>query len=52
MARKCIAISYDTVVDSEGRLPLLYPMSEIAGRVAIQVGASLLQANNGGREFF
>ncbi|MDP1835197.1 MAG: alanine dehydrogenase [Chlamydiales bacterium] len=49
IARKCIAISYDTVTDSEGRLPLLYPMSEIAGRVAIQVGATLLQANNGGR---
>ncbi len=45
---KVIGISYDTVTDSEGRLPLLTPMSEIAGRAAIQIGATALQMNNGG----
>ncbi|MBA3603528.1 MAG: alanine dehydrogenase [Parachlamydiaceae bacterium] len=45
---KCVAIAYETVTDREGRLPLLVPMSEIAGRIAIQVGATSLQMNNGG----
>ncbi len=49
IARKCIGIAGDTVTDQEGRLPILTPMSEIAGRVAIQVGATALQMNNGGR---
>lgn len=49
IACKCIGISCDTVTDAEGRLPILTPMSEIAGRVAIQVGATALQMNNGGR---
>lgn len=43
------AIAYETVTDSRGRLPLLEPMSEIAGRLSIQVGANYLQLNNGGR---
>lgn len=43
-----IAIAYETVTDAVGRLPLLIPMSEIAGRIAIQVGATCLQMNNGG----
>ncbi|MCE2981949.1 MAG: alanine dehydrogenase [Parachlamydia sp.] len=47
--KKCIAIAYETVVDAAGRLPLLVPMSEIAGRIAIQVGATSLQLNHGGR---
>ncbi|MFI5343949.1 MAG: alanine dehydrogenase [Chlamydiales bacterium] len=47
--RKVVAIAYDTVTDAQGRLPLLVPMSEIAGRMSIQVGANCLQLNNGGR---
>lgn len=46
---KVVAIAYETVIDSHGRLPLLVPMSEIAGRIAIQVGATSLQLNHGGR---
>lgn len=46
---KCVAIAYETVTDAQGRLPLLVPMSEIAGRIAIQVGATTLQMNNGGK---
>jgi len=45
----CVAIAYETVTDDEGRLPLLEPMSEIAGRIAIQVGAKSLQMNVGGK---
>ncbi|ALG74170.1 alanine dehydrogenase [Azospirillum thiophilum] len=44
----CTAIAYETVTDQTGRLPLLAPMSEIAGRMAIQVGAVALQKSNGG----
>lgn len=47
--KKVVGIAYETVTDAHGRLPLLVPMSEIAGRIAIQVGASLLQLNNGGK---
>lgn len=46
---KCVAIAYETVTDTKGRLPLLLPMSEIAGRLSIQVGATALQMNHGGR---
>lgn len=46
---KAIAIAYETVTDQQGRLPLLVPMSEMAGRLAIQVGATSLQLNHGGR---
>jgi len=46
---KCIAIAYETVQLENGTLPLLAPMSAIAGRMSIQVGAYLLQkSNNGG----
>jgi len=41
------AIAYETVQSEEGRLPLLAPMSCIAGRIATQIGASLLQKENG-----
>ncbi len=44
-----VAIAYETVTDHEGRLPLLTPMSEIAGRIAIQAGATALQIANGGK---
>lgn len=46
---KVIAIAYETVTDSKGNLPLLTPMSEIAGRLSIQVGATALQLNYGGK---
>ena len=46
---KVVAIAYETVTDAEGRLPLLTPMSEIAGRIAIQAGATALQIANGGK---
>jgi alanine dehydrogenase len=49
LERKIIAIAYETVTDKQGRLPLLVPMSEIAGRIAIQAGATALQMANGGR---
>lgn len=44
-----VAIAYETVTDRLGRLPLLVPMSEIAGRISIQVGATTLQLNSGGK---
>lgn len=47
--QKVVAIAYETVTDPQGRLPLLIPMSEIAGRIAIQVGATTLQLNNSGK---
>ncbi len=43
------AIAYETVVGPNGGLPLLMPMSEVAGRMSIQVGAYCLQRANGGR---
>ena len=45
----CIAIAYETVTDEKGHLPLLRPMSEVAGRLSVQVGASLLQKPYGGK---
>ena len=42
-------IAYETVTDRDGRLPLLKPMSEVAGRMAIQVGAHFLEKAQGGR---
>ena len=45
----CVAIAYETVEDEWRRLPLLIPMSEIAGRVAVQAGATALQMAYGGR---
>jgi alanine dehydrogenase len=47
--KKVVAIAYETVVDFNGNLPLLIPMSEIAGRISIQVGAIALQMNEGGK---
>jgi alanine dehydrogenase len=43
------AIAYETVTALDGSLPLLTPMSEVAGRMSVQVGATLLQKANGGR---
>lgn len=45
----CIALAYETVTDSFGGLPLLAPMSEVAGRMAIQAGAHALELDQGGR---
>ncbi|MBW2452415.1 MAG: alanine dehydrogenase [Deltaproteobacteria bacterium] len=45
----CTAIAYETVRTADGSLPLLLPMSEIAGRMATQVGAFYLQKENGGK---
>lgn len=47
--RNVSAIAYETVEDHDGGLPLLQPMSLIAGRMATQVGANLLQKEHGGR---
>ncbi|MBI3001415.1 MAG: alanine dehydrogenase [Deltaproteobacteria bacterium] len=47
--RKVTAVAYETIQLEDGSLPLLTPMSEVAGRLALQVGAWCLQAENGGR---
>ncbi len=44
----CIAIAYETITDVYGRLPILTPMSEIAGRMSIQVGMHHLEKAQGG----
>ncbi|MFV0302117.1 MAG: alanine dehydrogenase [Paracoccus sp. (in: a-proteobacteria)] len=49
LASGVTAIAYETVTDAAGGLPLLAPMSEVAGRLAPQVGAWALQKANGGR---
>jgi alanine dehydrogenase len=49
LENKTTSIAYETVQESDGSLPLLAPMSEIAGRIATQVGAFYLQRPNGGR---
>lgn len=49
LAAGTTAVAYETVQTADGRLPLLMPMSEVAGRMATQVGAAYLQRNNGGR---
>ena len=46
---KVTGIAYETVEESNGSLPLLTPMSEVAGRMAVQLGAQYLEKNNGGR---
>lgn len=43
------AIAYETIRERDGSLPLLTPMSEVAGRMAVQIGAQYLEAPNGGR---
>jgi alanine dehydrogenase len=49
MASGVIAIAYETVTSPQGTLPLLMPMSEVAGRMAPHVGARCLEKENGGR---
>ena len=48
LKRKVTAIAYETLQLDDGSLPLLAPMSEVAGRLAVQVGAWCLEAQNGG----
>ncbi len=48
LEQKVTGIAYETVTSAEGGLPLLTPMSEVAGRIAIQAGATALQMANGG----
>ncbi|MEM7458504.1 MAG: alanine dehydrogenase [Pseudomonadota bacterium] len=49
IASGAVCIAYETVTSDDGDLPLLKPMSQVAGRLAIQVGAAALQKNAGGR---
>jgi alanine dehydrogenase len=49
MASGCTAIAYETVTNARGGLPLLAPMSEVAGRMSIQAGAHCLEIAQGGR---
>lgn len=49
VAKKCTALAYETVQTPDRRLPLLAPMSEVAGRLSTQVGADALLAPAGGR---
>jgi alanine dehydrogenase len=49
LASAVTGVAYETVTDRHGALPLLAPMSEVAGRMSIQVGAHLLESHNGGR---
>jgi len=49
MQSKCVAIAYETVELLNGSLPLLQPMSEVAGRMSIQASAHFLEMSQGGR---
>jgi alanine dehydrogenase len=46
---KVSGVAYETIVERDGSLPLLTPMSEVAGRMSVQVGAQYLERPNGGR---
>jgi alanine dehydrogenase len=49
LASKVNGVAYETILESDNSLPLLTPMSEVAGRMAVQVGAQYLEKPNGGR---
>jgi len=49
LGAKVNSIGYETILEADGSLPLLTPMSEVAGRMSIQVGAQYLERPNGGR---
>jgi alanine dehydrogenase len=49
LKRKIAAVAYETIQTDDGQLPLLKPMSEVAGRMAVQVGALHLQKEHGGK---
>ena len=48
IASKATFIAYESITDKEGRLPLLVPMSQIAGRLSVQIGAELLLKHHNG----
>jgi len=49
LEHEVIGIAYETIQEEDGSLPLLIPMSEVAGRMAVQVGATYIQKINGGK---
>ena len=49
METQVTGVAYETIQEKDGSLPLLTPMSEVAGRMSVQVGAQYLEAPNGGR---
>jgi alanine dehydrogenase len=49
LKKKVAGIAYETITDRNGTLPLLTPMSEVAGRMSVQVGATYLEKERGGR---
>ncbi|MGE0615431.1 MAG: alanine dehydrogenase [Bacteriovoracia bacterium] len=49
MDRKIVGIAYETIQPADGSLPLLAPMSAVAGRMATQIGATYLQRDHGGK---
>ena len=49
LEKKITAIAYETIQTAKGGLPLLKPMSEVAGKMAVQIGASYLEKENGGK---
>jgi len=49
LERKVTGVAYETITDIHGKLPLLTPMSEVAGRMSVQVGATYLEKMNGGK---
>ena len=49
LEREVTGVAYETIQEEDGSLPLLHPMSEIAGRMSVQVGAFHLQKENGGK---
>lgn len=49
MKSGCTAIAYETMEDERGRLPMLQPMSQIAGKLAVQIGAHFLERTHGGK---
>jgi alanine dehydrogenase len=49
LQKKVVGIAYETIREEDGSLPLLTPMSEVAGRMAIQIGAQYLEKSQGGR---
>jgi len=49
LEKKITGIAYETIRETDGSLPLLAPMSEVAGRMSIQIGAQYLEKSQGGR---
>jgi alanine dehydrogenase len=49
LEKKVTGVAYETILEPDGTLPLLTPMSEVAGRMSVQVGAQYLEKPNGGR---